>query len=187
MLKTTPTHTTGPFAHIGLSRDPAQNIMATPDVSGEHIKIEGHIFNAQGTPAPDAIIELWQANSHGRYKHPEDNQDKPLDPDFSGFGRAATDKEGQFSFNTIKPGQVPGRGNTLQAPHINVNVFASGLMTHVITRLYFSDEATNEADPLLSSIEDESRTMTLIAQKTATGYKFDIYLDGPNETAFFDT
>ncbi|HVB17596.1 MAG TPA: protocatechuate 3,4-dioxygenase subunit alpha, partial [Stellaceae bacterium] len=133
----------------------------------------------------------WQANAAGRYNHPDDPQtDKPLDPNFRGFGRAATDSEGHFRIVTIKPGPVPGRGNALQAPHINLALFARGLLIHLFTRIYFADEPANAADPLLSSIEDAAVRGTLLARRAASGnpplYHFDIVLQGENETAFLE-
>ena len=146
--------------------------------------------DGDGAPIPDALLEIWQANAAGKYDHPEDTQDKPLDKKFRGFGRAATNAEGIYRFTTIKPGPVPGRGNALQAPHINVTVFARGLLKHLTTRLYFADEAAaNETDPVLNAIDDAAARKTLIADKAngaAIGYRFDIVLQGKGETVFFE-
>ena len=115
------------------------------------------MLDGDGAPVPDAVIEVWQANEAGRYNHPDDRRDDaPLDPGFRGFGRVATDADGGFRLVTIKPGPVPGRGNAWQAPHINVALFARGLLRHLYTRIYFADDPRNAADPLLSSIEDEN-------------------------------
>ena len=136
------------------------------------------------------MIEIWQANQHGRYNHPLDVQDKPLDPEFRGYGRAASDSNGKFWFETIKPGPVPGLNHATQAPHINAIVFARGMPVHAFTRIYFEDEPANEQDPVLMGIEDEARRRTLLAkpQKSAgkTVYRFDIHLQGDDETTFFD-
>ena len=134
------------------------------------------------------MLELWQANAAGRYSHVEDGQaDKKLDPNFLGYGRVATDAQGRFRITTIKPGPVPGRGNALQAPHINVAFFARGLLRQLFTRIYFADEAANAADPLLTAIEDESARQSLIARRGEDGaYRFDIVLQGDGETAFLD-
>src|SRR6266699_3016728 len=129
----TPSQTVGPFFHLGMARAEWTDLTADHP-AGEKIEIEG------------------QANAAGRYNHPDDKQtDKPLDPNFRGFGRVATDAEGRFRVVTIKPGPVPGRGNALQAPHINIALFARGLLKHLYTRLYFADEPANAGDPLLSA------------------------------------
>ncbi len=186
----TPSQTVGPFFHLGMARAEWSDLTAE-NPAGEKIAIEGRIIDGDGAPVPDAIIELWQANAAGRYNHPDDRQeDKPLDPHFRGFGRAATDAEGRFRVVTIKPGPVPGRGNALQAPHINIALFARGLLIHLYTRIYFADEPANAADPLLASIEDEAVRGTLLAKRAPGGspalYRFDIVLQGENETVFLD-
>ncbi|MCP4622038.1 MAG: protocatechuate 3,4-dioxygenase subunit alpha [bacterium] len=149
------------------------------------------IFDAEGRPIEDAMIEIWQANSHGRYTHPlDDQQDKPLDPEFLGHGRASTDINGNYRFEIIKPGSVPGPVNKTQAPHINAIVFARGMLSHAFTRIYFEDETLNQDDPVLVSIEDEAHRNTLVARREeadgAAVYRFDIHFQGENETAFFD-
>ncbi len=189
-LVPTPSQTVGPFFHLGMAR-PEWGDLTADDPAGEKIAIEGRVIDGDGAPVPDALIELWQANAAGRYNHPDDKQtDKPLDPHFHGFGRVATDAEGCFRVVTIKPGPVPGRGNALQAPHINIALFARGLLKHLFTRIYFADEAANASDPLLISIEDEAARRTLLARRAAAGnpalYRFDIVLQGKNETAFLD-
>jgi protocatechuate 3,4-dioxygenase alpha subunit len=158
---------------------------------GERILIEGKVFDADGAPVPDAVIEVWQANAVGRYNHPDDFQtEKAIDPRFRGFGRVATDGEGRFRIVTIRPGPVSGRGNALQAPHLTLAIFGRGLLRHLYTRLYFADEPANANDPLLSSIEDEAARQTLLAQRSGAGgpptYRFDIVLQGENETVFLD-
>jgi protocatechuate 3,4-dioxygenase alpha subunit len=184
----TPSQTVGPFFHLGL---PEWRDLTADDPAGERIAIEGRVIDGDGMPVPDALIELWQANAAGRYNHPDDPQtEKPLDPHFLGFGRVATDAEGRFRVVTVKPGAVPGRGNALQAPHINIALFARGLLKHLYTRIYFADEAANAGDPLLSSIEDEAARRSLLARPEAGPgpalYRFDIVLQGDNETAFLD-
>ena len=190
----TPSQTVWPFFHLGMVRAEWADLTAGHPPSalgGEKIAIEGRVIDGDGAPVPDAIIELWQANAAGRYNHPDDRQaDKPLDPHFRGFGRVATDPEGRFRVVTIKPGPVPGRGNALQAPHINIALFARGLLKHLFTRIYFADESGNASDPLLTSIEDETARRTLLAQRIAASspalYRFDFVLQGENETAFLD-
>lgn len=186
MPKQTPSQTVGPYLHMGLIRAP-QNVIAGEGTEGERIRIDGRVLDGEGQPIADAMVEIWQANSHGRYNHPDDDQDKPLDENFKGFGRAATDGDGTYWFETIKPGPVPGPGNALQAPHLNVTLFARGMLLHAITRIYFADESANDIDPVLNSIEDEARRRTLIAQKDGNGYRFDIVVQGADETVFFET
>jgi protocatechuate 3,4-dioxygenase, alpha subunit len=186
----TPSQTVGPFFHLGMDH-PEWADLTADNPEGERIAIEGQVRDGDGAPVPDAVIEIWQANAAGRYNHPDDRRaDKPLDPHFRGFGRAATDADGRFRFTTVKPGPVPGRGNALQAPHIEVALFARGLLKHLYTRIYFAGEPRNASDPLLSSIEDEAVRRTLIAARPEPGnpalYRFDIVLQGDNETAFLD-
>ena len=193
MMIQSPSQTVGPYFAQGLLRDGDEvftNCLVTENTEGERIRIEGCVLDAEGRPIEDAMIEIWQANHHGRYNHPLDEQDKPLDPEFMGHGRASTDVNGKYRFETIKPGTVPGPANITQAPHINVIVFARGMLSHAFTRIYFDDEATNQNDPVLISIEDEAYRNTLIARREETAgvivYRFDICFQGENETAFFD-
>ena len=148
------------------------------------------MFDGDGQPVPDAMIEIWQANAYGRYNHQDDKQEKPLDPAFMGWGRSGTDKTGLYWFETVKPGPVPGPDESVQAPHINVTVFARGMLVHAFTRIYFGDETVNETDPILSSIKNRARRKTLIANREDKNgkavYRFDIRLQGENETVFFD-
>jgi len=187
----TSSQTAGPFFKFGLDHPEWSDLTEGGKAQGQKIRIEGRVFDGDGAPIPDAFLEIWQANSTGKYAHAEDTQDKPLDPNFRGFGRCSTDKDGRYHFTTIRPGPVPGRGNSLQAPHINVRVFARGLLKHVSTRMYFPGEALNKADPVLHSIEDPARQQTLVSQPANSGgtegvYRFDIVLQGKNETVFLD-
>src|ERR1700731_1269344 len=152
----TPSQTVGPFFKPALIRS-RQESMVTPKSHGERITIEGRVLDGDTAGGRDAMIELWQANADGRYDHPDDTQEKLIDPDFHGFGRAATDERGCFRFYTIKPGSVPGPGNMLQAPHINVSIFARGLLKRLVTRIYFPDEPLNETDLVLITIAPERR------------------------------
>jgi protocatechuate 3,4-dioxygenase alpha subunit len=188
-LTSTPSQTVGPFFHLGFDRPWAD--LTTGKPAGERIIIHGRVIDGDGEPVPDACIELWQANAAGRYNHQDDHQaDKPLDLNFSGFGRCATDAMGMFRVTTIRPGPVPGRGNSLQAPHLNVAIFGRGLLKQLFTRIYFAGEAANDSDPLLLSIEEPGVRQTLIAvleETTGTPvYRFDIVLQGDGETAFLD-
>jgi protocatechuate 3,4-dioxygenase alpha subunit len=188
-MKQTPSQTVGPFFSLGLTRKPL-NVLVSENTAARHIRIEGRIFDGDGRPVPDAMLEIWQANSFGRYNHPEDKQEKPLDQTFSGWGRCGTDQNGNYSFETIKPGSVPGNDGSVQAPHINVALFARGMLVHAFTRIYFADEATNETDPVLLSISNAARRGTLIAPVTEQDgtivYRFDIRMQGKNETVFFN-
>jgi protocatechuate 3,4-dioxygenase alpha subunit len=157
-----------------------------PATQGVRIIIEGTVRDGSGAAAPDVLVEVWQANAAGRYQHPDDAQDKPVDPAFDGFGRVATDALGRFVFETIKPGPVPGPGGRPQAPHLVVGVMARGLLANLVTRIYFEDEEANARDPILEIVPAERRG-TLIASRLASGrYRFDVRLQGENETVFFD-
>ena len=193
MMIQSPSQTVGPYFAQGLLREGDSvftNVLISENTEGERIRIAGCVFDAEGRPIEDAMIEIWQANSHGRYNHPLDDQDKPLDPEFRGHGRAATDINGNYWFETIKPGSVPGPDHKLQAPHINVIVFARGMLSHAFTRIYFDDETPNQDDPVLMGIEVPAHRNTLIAtRQEADGtavYRFDIHFQGEHETAFFD-
>lgn len=194
-LPVTGSQTVGPFYHFALER-PDWADLTRHGARGDKIRIEGRILDGDGKPCPDAFIEVWQANAAGRYAHPEDRQDKKLDSRFVGFGRVFADAKGRYGFTTIRPGRVPGRGNALQAPHIAVNVFARGLLKHLVTRIYFADQGeANEADPVLGAIDDPGQRATLIARSarptklgraTVATYRFDIVLQGKGETAFLE-
>jgi protocatechuate 3,4-dioxygenase, alpha subunit len=195
-LHATTWQTVGPFFKIGLAWLYREDL-AGANVAGERIEVTGRVLDADGNTVPDAVLELWQANSHGKYAHPEDDQNNPRDPGFSGFGRIATDDQGRFRFTTVKPGQVPApepSGNasagwaSLQAPHINVSVCTRGLLRRLVTRIYFSDEAANASDFALLQVVPARRS-TLIAKRSANSpskFEWDIVLQGLNETVFFD-
>ena len=186
----TSTQTIGPFFHDCLLREDARrNVLVAPETAGARIRIAGHVYDGDGLGVPDAMIEIWQANAAGRYRHPADQRALPLDPTFSGFGRCDTDAAGAYWFETIKPGRVPFDGQRLQAPHICVAVFARGLLNHLLTRLYCADEPATADDPVLLCVPTE-RQATLLAQPVAVDgavvYRFDIVLQGTRETAFFN-
>ncbi|MEI7713171.1 MAG: protocatechuate 3,4-dioxygenase subunit alpha [Rhodospirillales bacterium] len=199
----TPSQTAGPYVHIGLIPQQAgfdifannfSNTMATPSTKGEHIRVEGRIFDGAGALVRDMLVEIWQANAAGRYAHPADLQiGKAIDPSFRGWGRTGTDFDtGIWSFETVKPGAVQGRrGRGNMAPHINVWLAARGLNIGLSTRLYFDDEEkANAADPVLNIVDPATRRETLMAHRTirdgAVVYVFDIFLQGQQETVFFD-
>jgi protocatechuate 3,4-dioxygenase, alpha subunit len=186
-LQATTSQTVGPYFSIGLTRLKQDNL-AGPGVSGERVTIEGRVLDGDGQPVPDALIELWQANSHGKYAHPEDTQDKPLEAGFTGYGRIPTDDSGKFRFATIKPGPVPGPDGKPQSPHIAVSVLARGLLRRLVTRIYFPDEPGNANDFVLNLVEPARRD-TLIAKKIAgqaSALEWNVILQGPGETVFFD-
>lgn len=182
----TPSQTVGPFFHFALL-DEDYSQLVTPNHPSA-IRIEGTVYDGAAEPVPDAMVEIWQANGAGRYAHPEDDrEDLPLEEGFTGFGRCGTDADGGFSFVTVRPGPVPGPGGRRQAPHINVSVFARGLLKHLATRIYFpGEEEANAADPALNSIEDTDHSQTLIARPVDCGLRFDIHLQGERQTAFFN-
>ena len=186
----TGSQTIGPFFEDALLReDCRRNVLVGPETAGERIRIEGRVFDGDGQPVPDALVEIWQANPHGRYNHPLDRRDVPLDPTFSGFGRTGTDAVGAYWFETVKPGPVPFDGRTDQAPHVCVVVFARGMLNHAVTRLYFEDEAANATDPVLGRVPHQRRS-TLLARRAAGDgtvvYRWDIVLQGDGETVFFN-
>jgi len=190
MLPLTGSQTVGPFFSPALLREGGRrNVLVQPETIGERIRIIGRVLDGDSVPIPDALVEIWQANAHGRYNHPADQGPAPLDSSFVGFGRSGTDEASSYWFETIKPGSVPFDGGRMQAPHINVTVFARGLLNHLVTRLYFVDEPTNTEYPILQLVPADRRT-TLLARREINGttviYRFDIVLQGVNETVFFN-
>jgi protocatechuate 3,4-dioxygenase, alpha subunit len=179
--------TIGPFFSIGLTRLKQDNLVGE-GVSGERVTIAGRMLDGDGQPVPDGLVEIWQANAHGKYAHPEDDQKKSIETGFRGYGRVMTDDQGKFQFTTIKPGSVPAPDGKTQAPHIAVSVFARGLERRLVTRIYFPDEPANSSDFALSLVEPQRRE-TLIARKAADKsglLEWNIILQGPGETVFFD-
>ena len=183
-FRTTASQTVGPYLHIGLTWLVTDNLVG-PDVTGDPVTIDGRITDAEGTPVDDALVEIWQANARGRYDHPDDTRNIPLEPGFRGFGRVPTNAAGAFRITTIKPGRVPVPGGALQAPHLSVMIFARGLLKHLSTRMYFPDEAANAEDPILRLVPQERRA-TLIAQRDAHGLSWNVVMQGLDETVFFD-
>lgn len=205
----TPWQTVGPFFHYGLPwKGGADSVTAgvlgarpelvpeehyllhvTPPhgpVTGKVIEVHGRVLDAKGVPIPDAMIEIWQANSAGRYCSDDDaRNDVPLDPHFVGFGRLSTSKDGEYRFRTVFPGRVSGPDGRLQAPHIAVGVFGRGLLKRLVTRIYFAGEPSNDEDAILALVPAPRRA-TLIAAKEDAVYRFDIVLQGERETVFFD-
>ena len=186
----TSSQTVGPFFGPALLREDAErNVLVQPETLGERIRIEGRVLDGDGFAVPDAMVEIWQANSHGRYNHPADQGPAALDETFLGSGRSGTDEEGNYWFETIKPGQVPFDRARLQAPHICVTVFSRGLLNHLATRMYFEDESTSAEDPILQYVPEERRSTLLARRYEREGkiiYRFDIIMQGAGETVFFN-
>ena len=198
-LRETPSQTAGPYLHIGLApgaagcglaaRAPGGDI-AGPDAAGERIRVEGVVTDGTGAPVRDALLEVWQANARGVYAHPD--HPGTVEEGFRGWGRAVADLDtGTWGFDTVKPGPVTGPDGRVMAPHITLWIVARGINLGLATRLYFSDEAeANAADPVLALIEGERRRRTLIAERRegdgGPTYRFDIRLQGADETVFLD-
>ena len=185
-LEPTPSQTVGPFFHFSLPYEGGEHLVPPGDPAAVHIV--GTIYDGEGAPVSDAMVEIWQANRVGRYAHPEDQRsDLSIEEGFTGFGRCSTDSEGRYEFVTVKPGVVPGPDGQPQAPHIDVAIFARGLLKQLITRIYFPDEKeANTADPILTAVEDPAVRSTLIAHQLDGALVFDIYLQGDQQTAYFD-
>ncbi|MGY4228490.1 protocatechuate 3,4-dioxygenase alpha subunit [Bradyrhizobium sp. USDA 4503] len=190
----TPSQTVGPYFKYGLTpngeyewNDAFTNNLLTPDVSGERIRVEGKVYDGDGAVIPDCMLEIWQADSQGRFSDPQDARALP-NSSFKGFGRCGTDKSGGYSFDTIKPGVVPDADGKPQAPHIGLAVFARGMLLHLYTRIYFDDEAGNAADSTLALVPADRRATLIAKRKAGAGnvYTFDVHLQGDNETVFFD-
>lgn len=184
----TASQTVGPFFHLGCTKYGSVGSLVTSATKGERIRVTCRVLDGDGDGAAvnDAMIEIWQANALGKYHHPDDPQQKAIDPTFRGFGRLATDEKGACTFETIKPGRVPGNDGSLQAAHINVSVFARGVLKRLATRIYFAGDPATANDPVLGLVPTD-RWHTLLAQQEPPGeWNFDIHLCGKNETVFFD-
>jgi protocatechuate 3,4-dioxygenase, alpha subunit len=191
----TPSQTVGPFFKYGLTsggkydwNDAFTNNLVTLDASGERIRLEGRVFDGDGQPVPDAMLEVWQADAQGRFADPKGGGALP-NAAFRGFGRCDTDENGTYAFDTIKPGQVADPDGKPQAPHILLAVFARGMLRHLYTRIYFGDEAANAADPVLAIVPAERRSTLIAARESGNGnavYRLDLRLQGDNETVFFE-
>jgi protocatechuate 3,4-dioxygenase alpha subunit len=181
----TASQTVGPYFHIGLAWLTIDRV-AAPDCPGQHVQIEGRVLDGDARPVDDGIIEIWQANAQGKYAHTEDTSETPLTPGFRGFGRVPTDREGRFRFFTIKPGPIADSYGELQAPHLLVSVFMRGLLKRVVTRVYFPDEPRNADDRVLRMVPAQRRATLVARQKTSDVLEWDIVLQGPGETVFFD-
>jgi protocatechuate 3,4-dioxygenase alpha subunit len=201
-FQATTSQTVGPYFQIGLARFYIDDLTG-PGIPGETIEIEGHVFDGDGQPVPDGVIEIWQADVHGKYVHPESSEELESIQEndaqakeragaqgrqgaFRGFGRVPTRADGSFRCKTIKPGRVPAPDGTLQAPHIAVSVFMRGLLRRLVTRIYFPDEPSNTEDFALKLVQ-AGRRHTLIAKKLRDGrLEWNVVLQGAQETVFFD-
>ena len=198
-LQETPSQTAGPYVHIGLAPGAAgfdiyrQELgwdIAGPNAKGERIRVEGIVMDGMGSPIKDVLLEVWQANADGNYAHPEGGGGG--EDGFRGWGRVITDfATGEWGFDTVKPGPCRGRNVGIQAPHLNLWIVARGINVGLNTRMYFDDEGeANAKDPVLNLIEWERRRATLIAKRTERDgkivYRFDIKVQGEDETVFFD-
>jgi protocatechuate 3,4-dioxygenase alpha subunit len=183
----TPSQTVGPFFRPALI-DAASANLVRDKTRGERMTIEGRVIDGDGAPVTDAMLEIWQANAEGKYDHPDDDQEKLIDPTFHGYGRTCTDERGAFSFRTIKPGSIPGIDGELQAPHINLSIFARGLLKRLVTRIYFPDDPLNATDAVLNAAPAQRRATMIAAWTDAThrALRFDVILQGAQETVFLD-
>lgn len=200
-LRETASQTAGPYVHIGLAPGAAGfdlfekelgTDIAGPNAKGERITVEGTVIDGMGAPLKDVLIEVWQANAAGIYPHPADRRADQVEDGFRGWGRIISDfNTGLFSFETVKPGAVAGRNARPMAPHLNLWIVARGINIGLNTRMYFGDEEeANAKDPVLNLIEQANRRPTLIAKREERDgkivYRFDIRLQGENETVFLD-
>jgi protocatechuate 3,4-dioxygenase, beta subunit len=192
----TPAQTIGPFFPKGMVRPGDEDLAAwdvgAPRAEGEPIEVCGTVSDEEGRPAPGVLIEVWAANRHGKYDHPADTSDEPLDPNFKGYGRALTGGDGSYRFVSIKPGAYPNPGydDWFRPPHVHFSVYAAGVMHRLITQMYFPGEALNDIDPILNGIDDLDARARLIAvdegmHEIGRRYRFDIALRGKVETQFF--
>jgi protocatechuate 3,4-dioxygenase alpha subunit len=213
MATQTPWQTTGPFLHFGLPWNGAADLTGESDlgsrpdlvapghdygirrqhpgdarVAGERIELFGHVWDNTGAVVLDALLEVWQANAAGRYASRDDTRDDiAVDENFFGYGRCALDRQGGFRFRTIRPGCVPGPGNSLQAPHIALGIIGPGFLKRLATRIYFSDAPENHDDPILNLVPEQRRPTLIAAREPDTNaYHFDIRLGGERETVFLE-
>jgi protocatechuate 3,4-dioxygenase, alpha subunit len=191
----TPSQTVGPFFKYGLTpngkydwNDAFTHNLVTADASGTRVRVEGRVFDGDGRPVPDCMLEIWQADAQGRFSDPQDTRALP-NSTFKGFGRCGTDPNGDYGFDTIMPGAVPDPDGKPQAPHLLLAIFARGMLLHLYTRIYFDGEKANAADPVMALVPTDRRATLIAAREPGIGsalYRFDIRLQGDNETVFFD-
>lgn len=182
-----PSQTVGPFFHFGLTANAKLGHMAGAQAKGEQIHLRITLLDGDGSPMPDGMIELWQADAAGRYDHPADTQEIQPDPALCGFGRLATDAQGRCTFDTVRPGRVADARGGCQAPHISVSVFARGLLGRLSTRVYFEGDPALAEDSVLALVPAQRRPTLMARWNAAAGlWDFEIHLQGARETVFFD-
>jgi len=191
----TPSQTVGPYFAYGLTsngkydwNDAFSNNLVTPDTSGVRVRVEGRVFDGDGKPVPDCMLEIWQADAQGRFADPQDTRAQP-NSSFRGFGRCGTDKDGGYAFDTIKPGSVPDPDGKPQAPHLLLAIFARGMLLQNYSRIYFGGDPANADDPVLALVPMDRRATLIAQQANCNGnaiYRLDIHLQGDNEMVFFD-
>ena len=181
-LGSTPSATVGPYLAIGLTWPDGEWAAAEGTPGGFWLR--GRVFDGAGDVVPDAMVETWQADPDGRLASPEDPRGASSYPGFRGFARVQT-LSGEFAVFTVKPGRVPDGEGGLQAPHVDVSVFARGLLDRVVTRVYFADEPDANAEDAVLRALPEDRRETLLATPTDDGYRHDVHLQGVRETVFF--
>lgn len=195
-LKETPSQTAGPYVHIGMTPNWSGITGVYPEdlglevikdgVKGDRITVNLRIIDGGANPVTDCVVEIWQADAGGIYNSPAEHRG-PADPNFVGWGRFPADEDGRLSFETVKPGAVPGPSGTMMAPHITLWIVARGINIGLMTRMYFSDEeAANAGDGVLAKARMIGRDKTMIGRREGDTVTFDIYLQGENETAFLD-
>ena len=187
-LAPTPSQTVGPYFRIGMTEKHSVPCIANPKARGERIWLTCYVIDGDGVGVNDAVVEIWQADGSGKYNHPDDVQEKSCDPECAGFGRMGTEEDGSCVFESIKPGRVPGSGDAWQAPHLNLAVYARGMLKQLYTRIYFAGDPANEQDAVLAMAPAERRE-TLLAKPDPAHpghWRFDIHLQGDRETVFFD-
>jgi protocatechuate 3,4-dioxygenase alpha subunit len=183
-LVATPSQTVGPFFHFGLAASPSLGRLAGPGAKGDRIALRVRVYDGDGVPVPDALVEIWQADADGAVTAGP----PPADASFSGFGRLATSDEGSCEFETVRPGRMPDGQGGRQASHVNVCFFARGLLRHIHTRIYFAADPSLAEDAALALVP-ASRRETLLAHRDPgdpSRWIFDLRLQGERETVFFD-
>ncbi|MFZ0759220.1 MAG: protocatechuate 3,4-dioxygenase subunit alpha [Candidatus Sulfotelmatobacter sp.] len=185
----TPSQTAGPYFHLGMTEIRSVKRIAVPHTRGERVWLTCRVIDGANAPVNDAMIEVWQADAEGKYNHPDDLPEKTVDAEWIGFGRMATAEDGSCEFETVRPGRVLGSGNTMQAPHLNVAVFARGMLKQLYTRIYFAGDPANSEDPAIALVPALRRETLMAQPEGAAGpshWCFDIHLQGEKETVFFD-
>jgi protocatechuate 3,4-dioxygenase, alpha subunit len=183
----TPSQTVGPFYSIGFAW--LERVDLAEGASADsRVTVRGRVIDGDGKPVPDAVLEIWQADAHGRYAHPEDSESAGGGGKFFGFGRVPVNDQGEFRFTTIKPGSVIGPDDAKQAPHLAISIFMRGLLRRLVTRIYFPGEPLNQSDPVLAVVPAERRGTLIATSNDADEHSlvWDVHLQGENETVFFD-